>query len=190
MSALIGLFFISVSLGLSNFAASIGIGLSGVDAQTRLKTGLAFGFFEAAMPIVGLLIGQRLAGPLGMVGHFLGAGLLMLTGLYAIFQAYRERQQQKPSKKGEQKEQRQGIGRLLLLGFALSIDNLVIGFALSLSHTPILLAAGVIAVVSVTMSLVGLQLGQHLSERFEEWSEVFGGSVLLLVGIALLFNLL
>ncbi len=34
-----GLLLVSVSLGLSNFAAAIGIGLSGVDAQTRLKTG-------------------------------------------------------------------------------------------------------------------------------------------------------
>jgi putative manganese efflux pump len=114
VSALIGLFFVSVSLGLSNFAASIGIGLSGVDAKTRLQTGLVFGFFEAAMPIVGLLIGQRFAGALGMVGHYLGAGLLMLTGLYAIFQAYREQHQHKPSEKDEQKDQRQGIGRLLL----------------------------------------------------------------------------
>lgn len=190
MSPLIGLFFVSVSLGLSNCAASIGIGLSGVDAKTRLQTGLVFGFFEAAMPIVGLLIGQRFAGALGMVGHFLGAGLLMLTGLYAIFQAYRERHQPKSSEKGEQQKQRQGIGRLLLLGFALSVDNLVVGFALSFSHTSILLAAGVIAVVSVTMSLVGLQLGHHLSERLEEWSEIFGGCVFLLVGIALLFNVL
>jgi len=34
-----GLLLVSFSLGLSNFAAAIGIGLSGVDAQTRLKTG-------------------------------------------------------------------------------------------------------------------------------------------------------
>lgn len=79
---------------------------------------------------------------------------------------------------------------MLLLGFALSVDNLVVGFALSLSHTPILLAAGLIAVVSVTMSLAGLQLGQHLSERFEEWCEVLSGSVLMLVGIAIFLNLL
>ena len=190
MSPLIGLLFVSMSLGLSNFAASIGIGLSGVDAKTRLQTGLVFGFFEAAMPIVGLLIGQRFAGALGIVGHYLGAGLLILTGLYALWQAYHERHRPKPSERSEQKEQRQGIGRLLLLGLALSVDNLVVGFALSFAHTPILLAAGVIAVVSVTLSLVGLQLGQHLSEQFEEWSEVFGGCVLLLVGIALLFNFL
>ena len=89
----------SVSLGLSNFAAAIGIGLSGVDAKTRLKTGLLFGLFEGAMPTVGLLIGQGLAGPVGIIGHDLGAGLLILTGLYGLWQAYREqRQSDRPDK--------------------------------------------------------------------------------------------
>ena len=67
------------ALGLSNFAAAIGIGMGGVDAKIRLKTGLIFGFFEALMPIVGLLIGEGLAGLIGEIGHYVGAGLLVLT---------------------------------------------------------------------------------------------------------------
>jgi putative Mn2+ efflux pump MntP len=84
--SLLGLLFVSISLGLSNFAAAIGIGLSGVDAQTRLKTGLIFGFFEALMPILGLLLGQGLAGLFGDIGHYGGAGLLILTGVYTLWQ--------------------------------------------------------------------------------------------------------
>ena len=53
---------VALSLGLSNFAASIGIGISGVDARTRWRVGLVFGLFEAGMPIVGLLLGRGLAG--------------------------------------------------------------------------------------------------------------------------------
>jgi putative Mn2+ efflux pump MntP len=52
---------VAVSLGLSNFAAAIGIGVSGVDARTRLRVGLVFGLFEAAMPLLGLLLGHGLA---------------------------------------------------------------------------------------------------------------------------------
>ena len=44
---------------------------------------------------------------------------------------------------------------MLLTGFAISLDNLVVGFALSLYHVPILLAAGLIALISVAMSLIG-----------------------------------
>src|ERR1700761_1663820 len=53
------------ALGLSNFAASVGLGASGVDRRTRLRVGLVFGFFETAMPIIGLLAGRGAAGALG-----------------------------------------------------------------------------------------------------------------------------
>src|SRR5260370_7567475 len=71
MSGLLGLFLVSVSVGLSNFAGAIGIGLSGIDARTRLRVGVAFGLFEALMPIIGLLLGQAVAGHLGHIAKYL-----------------------------------------------------------------------------------------------------------------------
>src|SRR5260370_6061191 len=84
MVSLSSLLLVSFSLGLSNFAAAIGIGMGGVDAKTRWKMALIFGFFEAAMPIVVLLIWQRLAGFIGALGPYVGAGLLVLTCMYTL----------------------------------------------------------------------------------------------------------
>ena len=89
-------------------------------------------------------------------------------------------------KKGQ--ETQQAFKKLLVTGFVLSIDNLVVGFALSLYRTPIFLAAALIATVSVAMSLTGLELGDRLGERFEKWSEEAGAAVLILVGVALLLG--
>ena len=74
------LLLVAVSLGLSNLAASIGIGVGGVDRRTRLRVGIIFGSFEAAMPAVGLLIGHGLAASLGRAADWLAAGLLILVG--------------------------------------------------------------------------------------------------------------
>ena len=74
------LLLVAVSLGLSNLAASIGIGVGGVDRRTRLRVGIIFGSFEAAMPAVGLLIGHGLAASLGHATNWLAAGLLILVG--------------------------------------------------------------------------------------------------------------
>jgi len=60
--ALLSLLLVSISVGLSNFAGAIGIGLSGINVRTRIRVGIAFGFFEALMPLIGLLIGQAAAG--------------------------------------------------------------------------------------------------------------------------------
>jgi len=57
-----GIILVAAALGLSNFAAAIGIGLSGVDGRLRIRVAIIFGFFETVMPLFGLLIGQRVAG--------------------------------------------------------------------------------------------------------------------------------
>lgn len=182
---MIGLLFGSFSVGLSNFAAAIGIGLSGVDNRTRLRIGLAFGFFEALMPILGLLLGEAIAGPLGGLGHYIGAGLLILTGGYLLWKARAKGDGEPLEAPSGLKQASLGFTQLAITALALSLDNLIIGFALSLYDVPLLVAAVVIGGVSVCMSLIGLELGQRLGQRFEAWSEELSAGVLILVGLAL-----
>ena len=83
-----------------------------------------------------------------------------------------------------------GVGRLLLLAAALSIDNLVVGFALGAYRVPVALGVAVIAAVSVGLSLVDLELGARLGARVEHGSALASGIVLIGVGVAILTNLL
>jgi putative Mn2+ efflux pump MntP len=77
-----------------------------------------------------------------------------------------------------------------MTAFALSIDNLVVGFALGVYNVSVFEAAVVMGVVSVLLSLLGLELGSRLGKRVEAWSEELGGGVLVLIGLALAFGLL
>jgi hypothetical protein len=107
----------AVALGLSNLAASIGIGLSGVDADLRVRVAVVFGFFEATMPVVGLVLGHRLAASIGSASSYLGSGLLIGVGLYTVVQGHRSAPSPTPA--------RDGLLALVVTGAALSIDNLV-----------------------------------------------------------------
>src|SRR5712692_9051513 len=107
---MLALLLVAVSLGLSNFAAAIGIGVSGVDARTRLRVGLVFGLFEAAMPLLGLLLGHGLARTLGHTARWIGAALLIATGLYALIQALRRHGGDITGTAA------QGLGKLLISG--------------------------------------------------------------------------
>jgi putative Mn2+ efflux pump MntP len=177
---ILSLLLVSVSVGLSNFAGAIGIGLSGIDIRTRIRVGVAFGLFEALMPIIGLLVGQVLAGFFGEYGKYVGGGILVLTGAYTIWQGWGT---EKKEPKSGSRDMR--THSLVITAMALSIDNLAVGFALALHHVNIALAAVMMGVVSVGMSLVGLELGHRLGARVEGWSEEIGGGVLILVGIAI-----
>lgn len=189
VSGLLSLLLVSISVGLSNFAGAIGIGLSGADARTRLRVGLAFGFFEALMPVIGLLLGAAVAGYLGRVAHYLGGGILVLTGLYTIWQARRTARLEKTSGAAVPVPSIR-LHQLLITALALSIDNLAVGFAIAIHQVDILLAALMMGAVSVALSLVGLELGSRLGERVEEWAEEIGGGVLIAVGAALAIGLL
>jgi putative Mn2+ efflux pump MntP len=178
----LALVLVAVSLGLSNFAAAVGIGVAGVDAGTRLRVGLIFGVFEAGMPLLGLLLGHSLARTLGDAAHWIGAALLIATGSYSVVQAIRSRASKTRKPRAEAAQQR--TGRLLVTGLALSIDNLAIGFALGTYHVNLAVAAITIGAVSVTLSLIGLELGDRLGITTGERGELLGGLVLIAVGIA------
>jgi manganese efflux pump family protein len=183
----LALLLVAVSLGLSNFAAAIGIGVAGVDAGTRLRVGLIFGIFETGMPLLGLLLGRGLAHTLGHAAHWIGAGLLIATGGYAVVQAVRSRAQERPSPAAAAGRR---TGQLVVTGIALSIDNLAVGFALGTYHVGLAVAAITIGVVSVTMSLLGLELGGRLGTRTGERGELLGGLVLIAVGVAVASGIL
>jgi putative Mn2+ efflux pump MntP len=135
------------------------------------------------MPIVGLLLGQGLAAPLGHAARWTGAGLLIATGLYALVHAVRNWDSQQADDQAAPAGQ--PTGRMLITGLALSIDNLAVGFALGAYHVSFAVAAIVIGAVSVTLSLLGLELGSRIGSRAGDRGELVSGIVLIGVGIAI-----
>ena len=75
--------------------------------------------------------------------------------------------------------------RTIVLGAVLSIDNLAVGFALGDRRISIVLAALVIGVVSVALTLLGFELGERLGRRLGERSELVAGALLIGVGVAI-----
>jgi len=198
----LALLLVAAALGMSNLAASIAIGVSGVDARTRLRVGLVFGVFEAGMPLVGLLIGEQLAASLGHEARWVGGGLLSAVGFYTLVSATRaaavtgapatEAATTGAATTGEATTgaaataavRPPGVYRLLVSGLALSVDNLVVGFALGTYRTSIVLALIVIGAVSLTMSLIGLELGAGIGRWAGRRGEQLAGVMLIAVGVA------
>jgi putative Mn2+ efflux pump MntP len=206
----------ALAVGLSNFAASVAIGLAGVDRQVRLRVAAVFGVFEAGMPLIGLLLGHNLAQTLGRTSRYTGGALLVATGcwtfVHARAQSKRAPRSPKSAHSAHSAQSRQDTGageptrdapthddptrdhraesgpasslpRLLLAGLALSVDNLVVGFSLGITKTPLLAAALIFGIVSIALSLGGLEIGRRLGGRGEASSETAAGVVLVVVGV-------
>ena len=192
---MLALLLLAVALGLSNFAAAIGIGVSGVRGRDRVRIAVVFGVFEAGMPVLGVLLGQGLASSLGHVARWLGGAALIVIGVTGLVLARRgsrpaggpagEDAPGRPSA-GEGAPGRPSwrLGRVMASGLALSADNLAAGFALGAYHTGLAVAATVFGVVSVVMSLAGLELGTMLGAGASDRCELVASVMLIAVGSA------
>ena len=219
---MLALILVAASVGVSNLAASIGIGASGVSMATRVRVLLTFGVFEAAMPIIGLAIGHGLASDIGRQARLVGALLLGGVGVYGIARFVVLRalaRDRKPTDQarsapdgaetyawpaGSESESgpesvserpaadahasRRRLYQWIRIGvsaFALSLDNLIAGFALGSYQVNLVTGALVFGFVSIAMSLAGLELGAKLGNWAGDSGELVGGVVLVGVGVAI-----
>ena len=202
---------LAVAVGLSNFAAAIGIGVSGVSRRARVRVAVVFGVFEAGMPVAGLVLGHSLAAGLGQAARWLGAAALVIVGAAGLRQAWRSRRRASGLRSGVGEGGVGGVGgsgvggsgvggsgsgggegarswrtgRVLVSGLALSGDNLAAGFVLGAYHTPLVVAAVVFGLVSVAMSLAGLELGARVGIVTGDRSELVASAMLIAVGVAI-----
>jgi manganese efflux pump family protein len=163
-----------------------------------------FGVFEAGMPVLGVALGQGVAASLGQAARWLGGAALIVIGLTSLILAQRGARGSRdgrgarvaggahvagdragddgPGPDGDGSSWR--LGRIVVSGLALSVDNLAAGFALGAYHTGLALAATVFGAVSVIMTLAGLELGARLGASAGDRSELIASVMLIAVGIA------
>src|SRR3984893_8911067 len=194
---MLALLLLAVALGLSNFAAAIGIGVSGVRGRDRVLIAVVVGVFEAGMPVLGVALGRGLASSLGHVAHWLGGAALFVIGVTGLVLARRgsrpgggPRPVDEPAPEGPAPGRPAAgrpswrLGRVVASGLALSADNLAAGFALGAYHTGLAVAATVFGVVSVVMSLAGLELGAMLGAGASDVCELVASVMLIAIGSA------
>ena len=131
---MLALLLLAVALGLSNFAAAIGIGVSGVRGRDRVRIAVVFGVFEAGMPVLGVVLGQGLASSLGHVARWLGGAALIVIGVTGLVLARRgsrpaggpageDAPGRPPGGEGAPGRPSWRLGRVIASGLALSADT-------------------------------------------------------------------
>ena len=112
--------------------------------------------------------------------------MLIGIGVVTVIQAWRQPAQPGGDPPGAgQPHHTDSLGRLIISAFALSLDNLAAGFALGTMHVGVAEGAIVIGVVSVVLSLAGLELGGRIGSAAGRRGEQIGGAILVGVGVAL-----
>ncbi|ACB83664.1 manganese efflux pump MntP family protein [Natranaerobius thermophilus] len=169
---------IALAVASDAFSVSLGIGTKSMTLSRVGKISLLVGFFHVAMPLLGLYLGDLLAGYLEELGEILGGGLLIFIGYRMISQYLAEEENE------ETIDFTKGTG-LLIFSVSVSIDALTAGFTLGLAGAASLLTALIFGVVALVMTGFGLFLGQQLQSILRGKGELIGG--ILIIGIGLYF---
>jgi putative Mn2+ efflux pump MntP len=160
------------------FAVSIGLGSKGNIRGLGLKAGLYFGVFQALMPFIGYLGGKGVLGWVDAYAHWIAFGLLALIGVKMIYEGLHE---------GIEEDIAAITNKtMLLLSIATSIDAMAAGFSLTLLEVNAYLACAIIGVTTFAFSWAGVRIGEKSGTWLESKAEIFGGVVLILIGVKML----
>ncbi len=175
---MIEVIILAIALSMDAFAVSIGLGAKKNVPNLALKAGLFFGAFQALMPLIGYLGGKGILGWVENYTHWIAFGLLVLIGAKMIYEGVQE---------GIEEEIAVVTNKvMLLLAIATSIDAMAAGFSLTLLDANPYLACLVIGVITFGFSVAGVLVGRKSGTWLESKAEIFGGSVLILLGFKFL----
>ena len=158
-----------------------GIAAERVRARDVLLVGLLFGGFQAAMPILGWLLGTRIGPAVEAWDHWIAFAILGALGAKSIWDALRGKKELDATK-GEVF----GLRMLLVLALATSIDALAAGVTLPMMGAPPAPTFIAIGVVTAVLSGAGVLVGKRLGPLFGERIHLVGGLVLVGLGVKIL----
>jgi manganese efflux pump family protein len=179
--AVLSLLGLSVGLAMDAFAVAVAAGMT-LDAVTPrhvFRIAFHFGLFQFMMPIIGWLIGSRVAGQIHDYDHWAACALLSYVGGKMLWDA---RSQRSPSSGSDPTR---GL-KLITLSVATSIDALAVGMSMALLGVSVWLPSVVIGVITAALSALGITFGNRIGSRWGRWADVAGGIVLILIGLKVL----
>lgn len=176
------LFFIAVGLSMDAFAVAVCKGLSVRKATLKhsMTVGAYFGGFQALMPALGFLLGVQFESFIVSIDHWIAFVLLGFIGGNMIREAVKN--------DAEEMNDAFDFKTMLPLAIATSIDALAMGVTFAFLRVNIVPAVLFIGVITFTLSALGLKVGNVFGAKYKARAELFGGVVLVLMGIKILLE--
>lgn len=173
---------LGVGLAMDAFSVSLANGLNEPAMRKKKMCGVAgvFAFFQALMPMVGWICVHTI------VQYFkafekcipwIALILLLFIGGKMLIEGIRNNDT-------DDEETKVDLVALLIQGVATSIDALSVGFTIAgYGLLMALVCALIIAVVTFVISMAGLIIGKKFGTKFVNRATIFGGVILILIGI-------
>ena len=183
------IWLLAIGLAMDCFAVSIasGIILKCVRMRPMLIMALAFGFFQALMPLLGWIGASFFSHLIENIDHWIAFAILAFLGGRMVLESFKDedcRHEFDPT----------SLKVVSALAVATSIDALAVGVSFAFlgfrSFSSILPSLGMIGFVSFALSFVGLMFGMRfgcgIARKLR--AELWGGVILIIIGTKILIE--
>ena len=165
---------LAVAIDAATVAACEGISRGCKHSWGTLATiALLFGVLQGGVTAIGYCVGAEMIDLVDEYDHWVVLILLVAVGGHMIYDASLTLRY---------------FSYLLMMGFVTSIDALALGFSFSFMSVPILLYTLVIGIVTALASGFSFYVGCKIPFKWISWAELFGGWVLIGIGVKVLIE--
>ncbi len=174
--SLVEIIALAVAMGIDCMVVSFsqGLVLNSNRVKNSIALALTMGFCQGIMPVFGYWGTHALIDFIRPFSHWLVFVIFMILGLKFIYEAFQPK---------NEKICCITLKCLILMGIATSIDAFASGITLKLTHTPLLISALIIGLMSFIMSLCGFWLGLFFKKLPSKLLEITGGAILIIMAI-------
>lgn len=180
------IFLLGVGLSMDAFAVAIckGLNMRKVQLQHTFIIALFFGGFQALMPLLGWFLGTQFESYIASFDHWIAFILLAFIGGKMIVEVLRGKEDGDESGCSEKLD----LKELFVLAVATSIDALAVGISLALLDVNIWVAITIIGITTFLFSVGGVFIGNRFGMKYKSKAELFGGIILVLIGLKILLE--
>lgn len=182
------------ALAMDAFAVSVtkGMTLKNLTKKMAIKIALFFGVFQAAMPLIGWLLGISFQSYIQAIDHWIALILLSILGGKMIYEFYENRKEGKNEAVNEASTTLEDEGirseelsnkELTTLAIATSIDALAVGISFAFLNVNIVSSSTIIGIITFIVCFIGVIAGKKIGGLFKDYAELVGGIILILIGI-------
>ena len=178
--SILEIIFTALGLAMDAFAVSIckGLSLKKVSFKNAILVGTYFGLFQGLMPLIGYFLGFKMKDAIMSIDHWIAFILLGIIGLNMILDSFKK----------ESIDDNLEFKTMLILAIATSIDALAIGITFAFLEVNIYFAVTLTAIITFIISALGVKIGNIFGNKYSSKAEIFGGIVLILMGIKILLE--
>lgn len=172
-------FFIAIALGMDAFSVSLVLGIQNIRLKIAMLLSLLIGICHMILPTIGILLGQALLNKIGHVTTILSGLLLFGIGIHMFLGAFT----------GSERKafQLTGYG-IIVLALSVSIDSFSVGLSFGMSGIHSFIMILLFGCVSSFLTLLGLLIGRKISGLLSLYSELLGGSILIVFGLTVMMS--